>query len=173
MFAAANLSEYRKGGDLLVKALHHLPESLGAESVLLVIGKEGKAITETVDIPVHHLGYLSDDRSKTMAYSAADLFLFPSRADNQPLVLQESMACGTPMVSFKVGGIPGLVRPGVTGYLAEPENAKDFCEGITQLLEAESLRNHMSQQCRAIALEEYSLELIVQRHIHLYQALIR
>jgi len=36
------------------------------------------------------------------------------------------MACGTPMVSFKVGGVPDLVRPGITGYLAEPENVEDF-----------------------------------------------
>jgi len=54
-----------------------------------------------------------------------DLFIFPTRADNLPLVLQESMACGTPMVSFKVGGVPDLVRPGITGYLATPEM---FCK---------------------------------------------
>jgi glycosyltransferase involved in cell wall biosynthesis len=63
---------------------------------------------------------------KAIAYSAADLFLFPTRADNLPLVLQESMACGTPMISFKVGGVPDLVRPGITGYLANPEDIKDF-----------------------------------------------
>jgi len=56
---------------------------------------------------------------------------FPTRADNLPLVLQESMACGTPMVSFKVGGVPDLVRPGITGYLATPEDVKDFCNGAT------------------------------------------
>jgi len=41
---------------------------------------------------------------------------FPTRADNLPLVLQESMACGTPMVSFKVGVPDLVVRPGITGY---------------------------------------------------------
>jgi len=45
------------------------------------------------------------------------------------------MACGTPMVSFKVGGVPDL-RPGITGYLAEPENVEDL-DGIVQLLEDE------------------------------------
>lgn len=51
---------------------------------------------------------------KAIAYSAADLFLLPTRADNLPLILQESMACGTPMLSFKVGGVPDLARPGLT-----------------------------------------------------------
>jgi glycosyltransferase involved in cell wall biosynthesis len=45
---------------------------------------------------VFNLGYIGGDRMKAIAYSAADLFLFPTRADNLPLVLQESMACGTP-----------------------------------------------------------------------------
>jgi len=61
------------------------------------------------------------------------------------------------MVSFKVGGVPDLVRPGITGYLAEPENVEDFRDGIVQLLEDEPLRSYMSQQCREIAVKEYSL----------------
>ncbi len=172
MFAAARLNNYRKGGDLLVKALQSLPKSLKAETVLLVIGKEGKEIAENIDIPVYDLGYLSDDRSKAVAYSAADLFLFPTRADIFGLVSIESQACGTPVVSFKVGAVPEHVLPGITGYLAEPENAQDFCDGIVELLEDESQRNFMSQHCRANVLKEYSLKLHIQRHIHLYQALV-
>ena len=42
------------------------------------------------------------------------------------MFLLESMACGTPMVSFDVGGVPDLVRPGLTGYLARPEDAQDL-----------------------------------------------
>jgi glycosyltransferase involved in cell wall biosynthesis len=81
------------------------------------------------------------------------------------------MACGTPMVSFRVGGVPDAVRPGTTGYLAKPEDAQDLSNGIVQLLENESLRTAMSQQCRAIAVKEYSLELHVQRYIELYRQL--
>ena len=100
-----------------------------------------------------NLGYVSSDRLKSIAFSAADLFVFPTRADNLPLILQESLACGTPIVSFKVGGVPDLVRPGITGYLASPENANDFCNGIVQLLEDQNLRNSMSKNCRAIAVK--------------------
>jgi glycosyltransferase involved in cell wall biosynthesis len=107
-----------------------------------------------------------------MAYSAADLFIFPTRADNLPLVLQESMACGTPMVSFDIGGVPDLVRPMVTGYLAKPEDAKDFCNGIVELLENEQLQQTMSVNCRTIALTEYSLELQAERYIKLYKEIL-
>ena len=59
------------------------------------------------------------------------------------------MACGTPMISFNIGGVPELVGPEITGYLAQPENAKDLCNGIIQLLEDEKLRHQMIQNCRA------------------------
>lgn len=169
MFAAESLKDTRKGGDLLLKALIGLPESLKAETVLLTLGHGGEAIAKTVGMQTLDLGYVSSDRLKSIAYSAADLFLFPTRADNLPLVLQESMACGTPMVSFKIGGVPDLVRPGITGYLATPEDAEDFCHGIVQLLEDRNLWTHMSQQCRAIALQEYPLQLQAERYLELYR----
>ena len=169
LFSAINLSDHRKGGDLLIKALQSLPESLKTETVLLVFGKEANTIETTVDIPVYDLGYLDDARFKAVAYSAADLFIFPTRADNFPLVLKESIACGTPMVSFNVGGVSDLVRHGITGYLAQPENVKDFGDGIVQLLEDEDLRHQMSQQCRGITVQEYDSELWAQRHIEIYR----
>ncbi|MUG96754.1 glycosyltransferase [Scytonema sp. UIC 10036] len=169
MFAAEFLTTSRKGGDLLQAALRMLPESLKAETVLLTLGESGEAISETAGMTTINLGYVSSDRLKTIAYSAADLFVFPTRADNLPLVLQESMACGTPMVSFKIGGVPDLVRPNITGYLATPEDPNDLCNGIVQLLEDNSLRQDMAQNCRKIALKEYSLELQAKRYIELYQ----
>lgn len=172
MFAAPSFRESRKGSDLLLQALSNLPLSLKAETFILILGDGGEAFSEAVGIPTLNLGYVSSDRLKCIAYCAADLFVFPTRADNLPLVLQESMACGIPMVSFKIGGVPDLVRPGVTGYLAEPGDPVDFCNGITQLLEDNALRTHMSQQCRAIAVEEYPLELQSQRYIELYRQVL-
>lgn len=172
MFGAQSLKQSRKGGDLLVEALALLPDSLKAETLLLTIGGGGEVIAKTVGIPHLSLDYVGSDRLKSVAYSAADLFLFPTRADNLPLVLQESIACGTPMVSFKIGGVPDLVRPNVTGYLAEAENPQDFCQGVVQLLEDAPLREKMITNCRAIALEEYSLALQVKHYIELYQQIL-
>jgi glycosyltransferase involved in cell wall biosynthesis len=172
MFGATNLNETRKGGDLVFKALQNLPHSLKEETVLLTFGNKGEEIAKQIGMKVFSLGYLNSDRLKSIAFSAADLFIFPTRADNLPLVLQESMACGTPMVSFNIGGVPDLVRPGITGYLAHPEDTQDFCDGIVKLLEDEQLRKTMSQNCRAIALAEYSLELQAKQYINLYQQIL-
>jgi glycosyltransferase involved in cell wall biosynthesis len=172
MFGAGNLSRRHKGGDLLVKALHSLPPSLKPDIVLLLLGEAGEAIAEAVDLQVLPLGYVGGYRFKSMAYSAADLFVLPTRGEGLPNVLLESMACGTPMVSFDVGGVPDLVRPDITGHLAQPENAQDLRDGIIRLLEDEPLRHSMRQQCREIALKEYAVELEVQRYIELYRRLL-
>jgi glycosyltransferase involved in cell wall biosynthesis len=169
MFGAQHLTDPRKGGDLLLKALSRLPESLKAETVLLTLGKGGEAIAQTVGMQSLNLGFVASDRLKSIAYSAADLFLFPTRADAFGLVAQEAMACGTPTVAFKIAGVPDLVRPGITGYLAEPENAEDFCNGIVQLLEDQDLWQQLAQQCRAIVLAEYRLELQAKAYIELYR----
>lgn len=173
MFGAQSLNDSRKGGDLLITALKKLPESLKQETILLTMGNDSTEISNTVGMKTISLGYLTSDRLKSVAYSAADLFVFPTRADNLPLVLQESMSCGTPMVSFAVGGVPDLVRPNVTGYLAQPEDTQDLSKGITQLLEDKNLRQQMSQNCRAIALQEYSLEIQAKRYIHLYHQVLQ
>ena len=76
------------------------------------------------------------------------------------------------MVSFNIGGVPDLVRPNETGYLAEAENTQDFSQGILQLLENTPLREKMSANCCAIALEEYSLKLQAKRYIKLYQQVL-
>ena len=171
MFGAQDITDFRKGGDLLLQALQTLPQSLKTETVVLAMGSSSKVL-ENMGFKTISLGYISSDRLKSVAYSAADLFVFPTRADNLPLVLQESMACGTPMVSFNVGGVRDLVRHSITGYLSPPEDTQDMSNRIVQLLEDNDLRQQMSQNCRAVALDEYSLELQAQRYIELYQKIL-
>jgi glycosyltransferase involved in cell wall biosynthesis len=172
MFGAEILGDLRKGADLLLKVLQGLPQSLKSEVLVLTFGKSGDEITKAAGMEVFNLGYIGGDRMKAIAYSAADLFLFPTRADNLPLVLQESMACGTPMVSFNVGGVPDLVRSGITGYLAKPEDIQDFQDGLLELLEDIDLRTQMGQNCREIALQEYSLDLQIRRYLDLYKQML-
>ena len=172
MFAAQSLTDRRKGGSLLLQALASLPPTLKAETVLLTIGSSSNALAEAVGMQNINLGYVSSDRLKAIAYSAADLFIFPTLADNLPLVLQESLACGTPIVSFDVGGVPDMVRPDITGYLAKPEDSEDLARGIVQLLEDRNLRDRLRQNCRAISLAEYPLALQAQRYIDLYHQLL-
>ncbi len=171
MFGAATIKDSRKGGDLLLKALETLPASLKAETVIITMGS-GKSLPDSVDIPAFNFGFVNEDSFKAVLYSAADLFIFPTRNEAFGIVSTESMACGTPVVAFNVGGVPDAVRPGITGLLAERENVEELRDHIVQLLEDDALRLSMSSKCRAIAVEEYSLELYTQRYINLYHQVI-
>jgi len=172
MFMAKSLHSSVKGGQVLSKAFQKLPKALKADLLLLLVGNQGKMMANSLDIPAIDFGYVSSDRLKAICYSASDLFVHPTRAEAFGLVVVESMACGTPMVSFRVGGVIDLVRPGITGYLAEKGDSEDLVHGIDQLLEDERLRLYMRAQCREIALKEYRIELQAQRYVSLYHRLL-
>ena len=146
-----------------------MPTALKAETTVLTFGSGGKEIADTVGIETLSLGHISSDGFKAVAYSAADLFLLPTCADNLPLVLYENIACGTPMVSFKTGGVPNLVRLGITSCLAQPEDEQDLALSVEHLLDDTTLREQISRNCREIALQEYSLNLQAEHYISLYK----
>jgi glycosyltransferase involved in cell wall biosynthesis len=163
---------YIKGGDLLIKALQEVPASLRRETVLMMIGDGNDSVARELDMTVLPLGGLFHDRLKALAYSAADLFVFPSRAETFGLVAIESLACSTPVVAFRAGGMTDIVRPGVTGFLAEAENPKHLAEGIVRLLEDEDLLDRLRARCREVAVQEYNVSLYVERHLALYGDLL-
>lgn len=172
MFMAQNLSSRLKGGDLFVNAVQGLPESLKAETVILLLGRQGESLAGALGIRSIYLGYVESDLLKVLCYSAADCFVSPTRAESFPNVLLESIACGTPVVSLRVGGVPDIARHKITGLLADPEDVGEFRSHIMEMLENETLRNEMRQQCRKIALDEYSISLQAQRYIQVYRQVL-
>ena len=172
MFAALVLDQFNKGGDLLVAALNRLPEPVRSNVTLLLVGRGGAAIRGAIDIPSVDLGIIEQPETMAAAYGAADLFVSPTRAETFSLVLAEAMACGTPLVAFDVGGVSALVRPGVTGHLTQPENPSDLAAGIAALLDDDTRRRVFGNNCRSIALAEYSAPAVTDRHIALYETLM-
>jgi glycosyltransferase involved in cell wall biosynthesis len=171
-----NLSDYSASGGTGIAA-HRLHTGLieaGHQSKILCLIKQlSEAETVYFDrSPITKGIEVESDEQKAKLYAAADLFLFPTRADNAPLVLVESMACGTPMVSFRVCGVPDTVRPGVTGLLAEPEDVMDFRDCIVKLLEDEALHQTLRRKCRETAEREYCMKLYTRRFLDLYQRAI-
>lgn len=173
LFAAGHLNRKNKGAEVLLQALDGLPPVLQKDLVLLLMGEGGDVLASATDLDVRPMGYVGGARLKSMLYTAADLFVLPTFGEGLPNVLLESMACGTPMVSFDVGGVPDLVRPGVTGYLAAPADVDDLRHGILMLLEDTASRVAMGQCCRDIAVKEYDTAYEVQRYIEIYQRVLR
>jgi glycosyltransferase involved in cell wall biosynthesis len=114
---------------------------------------------------------VNNDRQLSVVYSAADIFVIPSSQDNLPNTVLESMACGTPVLGYAVGGIQDMVRPGITGAQVPPEDVEALTAGIVDLLGNPQRLGEMAANCRRVALEEYPLTLQASRYIRLYDAM--
>ena len=168
LFVADNKDVGRKGFSLLAKALNKIKDFNRLQLVSL-----GKGDTdESIPVPHLNLGQIDNDRLLSFVYSAADIFVLPSLQDNLPNTVLEALACGTPVAGFEVGGLPEMIRSGVTGLLAPPKDEEALAGAIVDLLENNEKRAEMSANCRRIAMEEYSLEIQTKKYIELYESLI-
>jgi len=158
LFLAHNISDPRKGFDLLQEALKRLSPDVRTKLFLAIVGTVDSESDLNLAVDYSYLGYIDDPKKKRLIYSASDICLFPTRSDNLPVVLQESLACGTPMVAFDVGGVAELVREGQTGLLAPQENCECLARCIETLLDSTDLKADMAGECRKLAEREFSLE---------------
>ena len=137
-----------KGLDVLLGAAAHLDDDPAFR--VLVVGGDGSATDE-----LSHLRHLSadlgiEDRVDFMGpvghdklplyYNAADVCVVPSYYESFCLVALEAMACGTPVVASRVGGLSVTVRDGETGYLIPCHSPQPFAERVAALLADEELR---------------------------------
>ena len=88
---------------------------------------------------VDWLGHVSRDRLYDDIYPKADLFLYPTRFDIAPFVVQEALAHGIPVVAPRTMGLPDLVHHGETGFLFEPGDIASAASAVTSLLEDRDL----------------------------------
>lgn len=117
---------------------------------------------------IGHLGADTDFLIKF--YSRADVFVAPSIWDEPlGLVILEAMACETPVVVTRKGGIPLAVKDGQNGLFIRPRNSKEIAEKVNQLLNDEGLRLKMANKARQIAVERFSWEAIANRFENIYE----
>ncbi len=86
-------------------------------------------------------------------YSAADVFVLPSYTESFGLAALEAMACGTPVVASRVGGLSTFIRNGETGYLIPWRCPEPFAQRLDMLLANPALRDTLGAAARAKALE--------------------
>jgi glycosyltransferase involved in cell wall biosynthesis len=168
LFVSQDIHTPRKGFRLLTEALMGIEPS--GKTFLLSLGMGARP--EFKRFAHVHIPSVSDDGLLSLIYSAADIFVAPSLADNLPNTILESIACGTPVVAFDAGGMPDAVRPGITGLLAKAGNQEDLRAAIIQLLGNDSKRAEMSANCRRVALNEYALNIQAQQYLVLYEELL-
>lgn len=166
-FGTSNIHERRKGYQYLKEALMHLSKSADpSNSIIVTAGvtnKVNELFAET-GIKHHHLGYLRGDIALAEAYNVSDVFISPSIEDSGPMMLNESMMCGIPIVSFKMGVAVDLVEDGVTGYKVELRDSKALATSIMKILSLKDKEySRMSINCRNKAIEILSQDIQIKK----------
>ncbi|HUT30671.1 MAG TPA: glycosyltransferase [Sedimentisphaerales bacterium] len=156
-----------RDANCLAAAIQHLGRSPGPV-YFLSIGS-GKRISQTGN--VIHVPYVSDEKTLALIYSAADLFLFPSLADNCPLVVIESMACGLPVIAYNTGGLPEIIENGRTGVITEYRNTGEFAKAAEHLAFDHAKRQQYAGAGIERARRLFSLDLMLDRYLALYREL--
>jgi glycosyltransferase involved in cell wall biosynthesis len=156
-----------KGGPEALEIFGQVQERLPAAR-LLIAGPE-HPYAEVAG--VEWLGYVSRDRLYADIYPKADVFLYPTKVDTAPLVVQEALAHGIPVVAPRAMGLPDLVRHGETGFLFEQGDLATATTAVVALLEDKEL---LARSKRA-ALIDYEDRFSVDHRNHilgsLYQSL--
>lgn len=164
-FGAMSVNSPYKGWSYLKKSLELLYQEKTNKDVLILVfgGGNKNQIEKSLPFKVKHLGYLRDEYSMILAYSSADVFVIPSLADNQPTTVMESLSCGTPVVGFKVGGIPDMISHKKNGYLAEYKDTTDLYNGILYCIE---------NKLEGKILPVFNKKTIIKKHFELIESVI-
>jgi glycosyltransferase involved in cell wall biosynthesis len=160
---ADSLRDRRKGFDLLREAWSRLPHGC---TTLAMFGRHGEQRPGE-----RYLGNLTLDEEMVAAYRAADLYLHPARMENAPCTIQESLACGTPVVAFPVGGIPEMIEPGKTGFLASRVSAEALQKEWGSALASPARLSEMRERCRKAAEEIWGPDALGKRFLGVIEGL--
>jgi glycosyltransferase involved in cell wall biosynthesis len=164
-----------------LKGFHHMVDSAkilsshgwAEKAELVLFGDSEPEASPATGLKTTYMGPLHDDRLLSLAYSAADTFVCPSKQETFGQTVLEAMACGTSCVAFGTGGLLDLVENGVTGYLAEAQNTADLARGIAWVLEDDDRQRRLSQASREKVDKHFSSVQVAHRYADLYRELLK
>ena len=158
LVGADSLADPRKGFDLLLEAWGQGRK----DATLALFGRNGQGREGIVN-----LGSIDTDEAMADAYRAADLYVHPARQENAPCTIQESLACGTPVLAFPVGGIPEMVVPRKTGFLVARLSPESLAEALASALADPEQLREMRERCRKHAEEIWNPEKLMRQFTEL------
>lgn len=163
----------RKGVDKMLQSFKMVLRSVpDARHVIVGVGpQEAKLKRMARDLgisdKVHFLGKLPfGDLEK--AYASADLFAWHSHWEGLGLVVSESLASGTPVISTAVGGAAEMIDFGKTGYYVPVGDVKASAKYISKVLKDDELRASMGRLGRQQMEKDWSWQVITKRYDELY-----
>lgn len=166
LFISEDVNNHRKGFDLLLRAIES-----GSFDRNVLFGAVGNWRQNDEPAPVRLFGRIQDPGMLSELYSAADLFILPSREDNFPNVMLEALACGTPVLSFSEGGMADVIKTGFNGILLNEISAGSLQRGLAAFLSGQYEFDR--DRIRTFAKDNFSLERQAGCYESLYQTILQ
>lgn len=168
--------ELFKGHDLAFKALRQLNRS---DLKLVIIGRtEGVDHYETLQHAVESFGleqqvlFLGHREDIYRLLSGMDIFLMASRREAFSMAAVESAACGLPVITANVGGIPEVFSDGSTALFFESGNADDLVRCIQRLLDEPLLKEQIALSAKERVSTRFSSSQMVTSTLSVYESLL-
>lgn len=171
MFSSQNLAKRNpwKGGDDLINILNEINNMTNEKIHLLVTGNgDLYELYKFDNLIIHQFGYIKNDIFLAACYSASDLLLYPTRADNLPNVLIEAISCGTPCITFDVGGCGEIIQDGIDGFVIECFDVEQFSTKVIEMLNKPNKLQALSLNARKSAESKFTLGKMCRNYYNLF-----
>ncbi len=157
-----------------IKILEQVKQELPAKLVLIGDGPERSDCERLAhDLQLQKdVCFLGKQDGLPDFLGAADIFLMPSQSESFGLAALEAMACGLPVISSSVGGLPELNIHNQTGFIAEIGDVEQMAKYTIQLLQNEKKYAIFAQNARNQAVQEFDRTLIVPHYLHYYERVL-
>lgn len=165
LFCASNLDENRKGFIHLIKALKSIDLKLDKRIVLNLVGSYTEKVKESyINIDICYLGSLSSTIQISKLFSGSYCLIVPTLADSGPTIIMESISCGTPVVTYRMGVAEDYILDGITGYVANLGDVEDLARKILLMLNIDiSTYEKMRTNCFETANSRFSQNRQIER----------
>ncbi len=143
--------------------------------VFLCVGDEKYVAAEMVKEPnIIFYPRVNDNEILSKIYSASDVLIFPSLAENFSLVVLESLSCGLPVVAFEIGGNKESITHKETGYLAEFGNTDDMIRGMEFFLgQGDEACEKIAKNCINRINNNFTTDIMFSKYLELYESLLK
>ncbi len=170
--AISPTADLRKGFGHLLPAIKELASNgWGATTELVICGSDQSSPRPDFGMRARCIGHVSSQEKIALLNAAADVVVAPSVQDNLPNTVMEALACGTPVVAFRIGGMIDMVDHGKSGWLADPFDCGDLARGIMHVIGDAGRRAEMGRAAREKTMREFEIGNVARRYQELYAAL--
>jgi N-acetyl-alpha-D-glucosaminyl L-malate synthase BshA len=169
----SNFRSLKRAGDT-IEILRRIGSHKPAKLLFVGDGPEQSAVRELAQRhglcdKVRFLGEIGNVAS---VIAASDVAIFPSESESFGLAPLEAMACGVPVVTTNVGGLPEVVVHGESGFLHNIGDIEGMAADVNRLLEDPQLRNTMGQAGVERTTDKFSLTASLEQHEQLYSRIL-